>query len=539
MSKFPIYRRRFIAGAGAVLAGAHVLPAFAQPKTPLYGGTLVMGLGSEPGTLNINLTTDLPVSLIASNLYNRLVNLGPKGEFTPELATSWETTPDGRKYTFHLAKGVKWHDGRPFTSADVTYTLDEMVRKSHPNGSAMFAWVESIEAPDADTVVVNLKSPYEPFIGFLALRVYMLPRHLFENRGEIRQNPANTRPVGTGPYKFVEWQRGSHVTLEKNTAYFRPGEPYLDRFVYRIIPDPAARVLALETGEIDYLCQTDLPSSAIPTLQKNKNVVVTFKGTEAIDAITQIMFNHDRKPFNDVRVRRAIAHAVNRQFVIDRAALGIPKVASSPINSTTEWAYNPDVRLYPFDTAAANRLLDEAGLPKGADGVRLRTTILAPRGRDDQTRAAEIVAQQLKEIGIAAGVSILDTATLADVSYVKRDFDMMINLLTTGPDPAVGVQRQYVSSNIRPVPFSNASAYRNATVDRLFAEAETAPNTAERATRYKEIQKILADDAVVLWLWEVSQPSAWRDDFENMHTSSTASNYVLARAWSRKGKRAG
>jgi len=536
---FPMHRRSFMAGA-AILTGSFAVASttMAQQKTPLYGGTMVVGLGSEPGTLNANLTTDLPVSLIASNIFNKLVNLGAKGEIVPELATRWEIAPDGRKYTFHLAKGVKWHDGRPFSAADVKYTLEEVVKKTHPSGGAMFQRVTSVETPDDDTLVITLSEAYEPFIGFLALRVYLLPKHLYDGRGEIRQNPANTRPVGTGPYKFVEWQRGSNVTLEKNTAYFIPGQPYLDRFVYRIIPDPAARVLALETGEIDYLCQTDLSTSAIPTLQKNKNIVVTFKGAEAIDAITQVMFNHERKPFDDVRVRQAITYAVNRDFVAERAALGLVKVATGPINSTTEWAYNPDLRKYPYDIAAANKLLDEAGLARGAGGVRFRATILAPRGRDDQIRAAEIIAQQLKEVGITLAVSILDTATLADVSYVKRDFDMMINLLTTAPDPAVGVQRQYVSSNIKPIPFTNAAGYRNATVDRLFAEAETAATAAERAPRYREIQKILTEDAVLLWLWEVSQPSAWRTEFEGLHDSSIASNYVLARAWSTKGKRA-
>jgi peptide/nickel transport system substrate-binding protein len=518
------------------LAAGPAAPAAAQTKTPLYGGTLVVGMASEPATLNIALTTNLPESIVSSNIYNKLISLGPDEKFYPELAKSWDVSPDALVYTFHLNEGVKWHDGQPFSSADVKFSLENLTKPFHPQGALMFPKVKSIEAPDPNTVVLTLNTPSEPFISYLALRAYILPKHIYE-KGDVRTNPANAKPVGTGPYKFVEWQRGSHIILEKNPNYFMKGQPYLDRFVYRIMPDPAARVLAMESGEIDYMTH-DVPSASVSELKKNSKIVVSGKGVESLVSTSQLMMNLDRAPFKDVRVRRAIAMAVDRNFLAERAALGLFKPATSPISSETAWAYNPNVRKYPYDKAAAEKLLDEAGLKRGPDGVRFKTVILGPRGRDDQVKAAEIIAQQLKEVGIAASVSIIDTAALADISYVKRDFDMMVNTVTTGPDPAIGVQRQYTSENVRPVPFTNASGYKNPEVDKLFAEAEVAPTREERAVRYRKIQDILVNDIPVLWLWEVVPISAWRTDFEGIHDWSPAAPYYLYRAWSVKGKKA-
>jgi len=530
-----VFRQLLRPASALALAAAlaTAVPVVAQ-DTPLYGGTMIVGLATEPSSLNIALTTNLPESMISANLYNKLIRLGLNEEFLPELATSWDVSDDALTYTFHLAEGVKWHDGAPFTAADVKYSLENLTRQFHPNGS-MMAPVTAIETPDDNTVVMTLSEPSEPFLVFLGLRAYILPKHVYEGT-DIRQNPANTKPVGTGPYKFVEWARGDHVTLARNPDYFQPDLPYVDSFVFRIMPDASSRVLALESGDVDYLTH-DIPSTSLATLRANPEVTLTNAGVSSIVSVGQLMFNMDREPYNDVRVRRALTMALDKDFVAERATLGAATRADGPIHSATGWAYAQDaLTVYPYDTAAAEALLDEAGVVRGADGTRFAMQLLAPRGREDQMRAAEIIAQVYGQIGIRVTVGILDNAALSEVSYVNRNFDAMINTVTTGPDPAVGVSRQYISSNIRPVPFTNAAGYRNEEVDRLFAEGAKAKTREERAAAYREVQRILTEDAAVTWLWEVTPFSAWRNTFTNLHNDSSAANYYLYTAWSVDGE---
>lgn len=518
----------------AAVAVALTAPAEAQDaESPRYGGTLIVGLAAEPASLNIALTTNLPESMVTAGIYSKLVRLGIEEEFLPELAESWDISEDGLTYTFHLRDGVTWHDGEAFTSSDVAYSLVNLTQKFHPNGNMMEP-VTSIETPDDTTVVITLAHPSEPFLTFLGLRAYILPQHIYEGT-DIRENPANVRPIGTGPFKFSEWDRGSHIELVANPDYFLPEMPYLDRMVFRIIPDPSSRILALETGEVDYLTH-DIPSTSLEALRKNPDVTLTDEGVSLIVSIGQIMFNQDREPFDDPKVRRALTVALDRDFIADRATLGAFKRADGPIHSSTGWAYDADaLTVQPHDPALAARLLDEAGLTVGDNGKRFSMELLAPRGRDDQVRASEIVAQVYRELGIEVTTGILDNSALSEVSYVNRNYDAMINTLSVGPDPAVGVARQYVCSNIRPVPFTNASGYCKEEVDALFEAGAVATTRAERAAAYSEAQRILSEDVAVSWLWEVTPYSAYRNEFANIHNDSSAANYYLYSAWWREG----
>jgi len=504
-----------------------------ESQTPLYGGAMIVGLATDPAGLNIGLTTNLSESMVTSSIFNKLVRLGANEEFLPELAESWEIAEDGLSYTFHLHDGVTWHDGTPFTSADVKFTLEQITKPLHPQGNTLETMV-SVETPDERTVVVNLSEPGEPVLVFLALRAYILPAHLYEGT-DIRENPANTAPIGTGPFKFTQWDRGSHITLERNEDYFEAGMPYLDQMIYQILPDASSRVLALETGQVDYLTH-DIPSTSLETLRDNPDIVVSNEGVSAIVNIGQMMLNHDREPFGDVRVRHALAMALDKDFVAERATLGAFARADGPIHSATGWAYDADaLTIYPFDVAAAEALLDEAGYPRGESGTRFDMELLVPRGREDQMRAGDIIAEMYRAIGVNVTVNLLDAAALSEVSYINRNYDAMINTVTTGPDPAIGVQRQYMSTNIRPVPFTNAAGYANPEVDALFTSAAVEVDRAARAELYSHIQKILTEDLPVIWLWETTPYSAWRSTFTNIHNDSAAANYYLWSAWSTQG----
>ena len=509
-------------------------PASAE-DTPKIGGTLVASIGSEPTTLNLDITTDFYPYVVGGPIYSKLATLGPDGAPVPDLAKSWTISDDGKTYTFNLNTGVKWHDGQPFSSEDVKFTFEKILGVYHGSGQSIFKRVASIAAPDPNTVVVTLSEPYNAFFTFIARDGRILPKHIYE-KGAVLENPANVKPVGTGPFRFVAWNRGSDITLERNPDYFVKGQPYLDKIVFKIIPDASARIEALESGEVDYLPAYDLQPASIERLRKSQEITVTSKGHESWSAITELMFNEDKAPFNDVRVRRALTQAIDRQFIVEKAGFGLNKVATGPFSSEMAWAYTPDVHIYAYDPKEAERLLDEAGVKRGADGVRFRTKLGAFRGVDTFAKTAEIVANQLKAIGVEVQVTILDRATALPQVYNTREYDMFIHSLTTGPDPAIGVERQYVSTNIRPSPFTNAAGYRNPQVDKLFADAAVAKSREERAALYKAVQKIIVDEAPLVWLFEDKTYSAFRNEFGGLHDWGPDSNYDLGRAWWKKGK---
>ena len=250
----------------------------AAETQPKYGDTFIVGMSSDPATLNGAISGSVNDKTVASNIFSMLFRLDYKMNPVPDLAEEWTISDDGLVYTFKLRDGVKWHDGTPFTSADVKFSMDEAYMKLHPRTDNFNSFIESVETPDDKTVVFKLKKPYGAFMNALAYDVYIIPKHLYENT-DIRNNPYNIKPVGTGPFIFEEWSRGSHITLKKNPDYFQKGLPYLDKLVFRIIPNAASRVLALGTGEIHYLSYQALPSSAIAELKANPDI--TTQGFES------------------------------------------------------------------------------------------------------------------------------------------------------------------------------------------------------------------------------------------------------------------
>ena len=521
----------FMAVPGMTIPGR----ALAQSGGPLYGGRFIVGCGTEPRHLNQNITTDSSPKLIANPIFSKLV--GMKSDFTPvaDLATSWTVSPDGRVYTFMLEKEVLWHDGKPLTADDVKFTFEQVLFKYHNIGKSMAQFVESVATPDASTVIFTLKSPNDVFMTFIAGQSYIQPKHIYDGT-DIMANPANLAPIGSGPFKFSSWSRGREVVLVRNDSYFRKDRPYVDRIVTRFIPEASARVRALEAGEVDYLAYFDLPPSEIAGLQKNPDLKVVRKGHEAWGSIVELMMNLDKAPYKDVRVRRAITHAIDRQFVIAKANYGLSKIATGPISSDIAWAYNPDTRQYPYNVATANQLLDEAGLKKDDNGIRFKAAILVTRTIEAHLKCAQIIAEQLKQVGIDAQVQALDNATSLESVYTKRDYDMYVESLTTGPDPAMGMQRQYISSNIRPVPYTNGIGYRNPKVDDLLTKAAGEPDRKQRAVLYKEVSAMLCEDAALVWLYENAAYSAFGADFGNLHEWAAESNYSYGDVYWKEGK---
>lgn len=500
----------FTAWALAVpLACATSVPsATAQPR----GGTAVFAVPSDPGHLNPAISTSAPVQQIAASVFNGLVSLDETGTPRPDLARSWTVSPDGMRVTFTLVAGARWHDGMPVTSADVKFSYEALLFRFHARTRAGLApAVEAIDTPDDATVVFRLKAPHAPFLRQVdVLEAPILPRHVYGD-GDPNQHPANLRPVGSGPFRFDAYRKDDTVTLVRNPDYFKEGLPHLDRLVFRVIPDANTQVQALLAGEVDYL--TRIAANDVRRVQgRGITLVDTPGGAGGSNCIVTLAFNTQRPALSDLRVRRAIAAGLDREQMLELILFGRGRVAAAPISSGIRWAHLSDALAeHRYDPALANRLLDEAGLPRGADGQRASFDILMYA---TFARYAELMRQQLAQVGIALRPRFIDQATMAETVFAQREFDMALISYCNGLDPEIGVRRMYHSSNRGRVPFSNAAWYADAEIDRLFDDAGRTVDEALRGELYRAIQRRVAADLPYWWLTEPNPTTAWRDAFQ-------------------------
>lgn len=500
-----ITRRGLLAGAGlgTLASWARVWDAAAATgPQPRRGGTAVVAIGTDPTTLNPAITTSLADQQAGVAIVNGLVWYDRALRIRPSLAESWEAAPDGMSHTFHLRRSVRWHDGAPFSSADVQFTFQEVLAKYHPRAKGVFAQVQEVAAPDPYTVVVRMKHPYAPFMQAMNVTdETILPKHLYEHT-DIPKNPVNRKLVGTGPFRFQEWVQGDRIVVVRNDQYFEPGLPYLDRIVFKIIPDPHARAVALEAGEVDYIYDSYLGKGDYPSLSRDKRVVLEHD-TNFPDSDV-LIFNVRSGPLAQRAVRQAITHAINRQTVVERVFFGLGDPGRCPIDSRFTYAYNPaaDYRtLYPYSPAKANALLDQAGFPRTAQGTRFALRLVFDTGQD-QAPLAPLLKEQLRAVGIDLQLVGVQRLVMLDKVFLNPDFDMTFQVYNSDGDPAIGLQRLYISSEIRKAPFVNASGYSNPKVDELFAKGAAAVTVEERGAVYKQAQMMLSVDVPTLVLME-------------------------------------
>ncbi len=529
------YRIKIFAIALIVALGSPALGVSAQ--APRYGGTFIQAIGADPPHLNPAITSEVWSLITTGAIFDTLVNYDFEQHPVPQLAQSWEISKDGLSYKFNLVRNATWHDGKPVTSQDVKFTFEEVLKKYHPRARTGLINLDSVQTPDDYTVIFKFKRVYAPFIFILGPHNGpILPKHIY-NGTDVLKNPANWQPVGSGPFKFVEWVKGDHITLEKNPNYWKKGLPYLDRIISKIYRDASSMVIAFQKGEVDYIPGYSFPRSEASTLKNDPNVVETIRGEEGLLPILMNLYNIHRKPLDDYAVRKAIAMAIDRQFILDKAFYGIGRIATGPISSDLKWAYTSDVTQYPFDSDAANKLLDGAGYARGPDGNRFTLTLVYDLRIPPSAKSAEIVAEQLTKIGIKVDLRPLDTAAYLDRVFVKRDFDLSVQRFITGPDPDVGVGRLYTSWSIQPVPYSNgAVAYNNSRVDALFKEGSNTVDLEQRAKAYREVQKVLTAEIPYFWLIEVPDLAVYKKDFMNVHGWSAESRLVRGDIWWVKGE---
>jgi peptide/nickel transport system substrate-binding protein len=480
---------------------------------------MILAIEGEPSTLTSHLATDTPAMMVANNMFNALVLLNEKLEPVPDLAQRWTVSPDGRVYTFELAQNARWHDGRPVTAADVEYTFNEIISKVHPRAGSWWPNVESAKATATHSFEFRLKRPFAPFLtmlgSVLSSGALIMPKHIYEGT-DPRTNPANQRPVGSGPFTFSRWQRGSFIELNRNANYFKANRPWLDRLVFQVSSDPAARLLAFERGEIDFLHWYIVPYDRIGRLRADRRFTLYQKG-DAAATNGLMLINHRHERLKDPKVRQALAHAINRQTINERALFGEAKVAKSHLGSTLAGFFT-DRHDYAFDPARANALLDEAGATRGADGRRFPLRLFWASGRDYEGRGAEIIKDNLRDVGIDVTVQVFDRTSFIDRVFRQWDFDLAMQLFTTGPDPTVSVTPRYHSNQIRRAPFVNGMGYSNPEVDALFDRETAITNAAERSQVWHDIQRILMRDLPALPLFELPPIHAASAKFANVVT---------------------
>lgn len=527
-----VLTRRSIAGAiGLTLAALLAAgPATAQKA----GGTLVQITQPEPPNLAPYISTSGPIGQVTAKVFDGLLEYDFDLKPQPSLAESFEVSPDGRTITFKLRQNVKFHDGKPFTSADVQFTFLEVLKKVHPRGIATFRSVESIETPDAHTAIFKLDraAPYM----MMALSGYespILPKHIY-GTGDIRTHANANNPIGTGPFRFIEWRRGEFVRLEKNKDYWRSGLPYLDRIVVRFISDSSTRTAAMERGEAHVAGFAAVPYNDVKRLSALPSITVTTKGYEMISPIVELLINTKLPPLDNEKVRQAMAYAIDRQFAIDNIWFGFGRPATGPISSNfaPSGLYSPGRDFNVADRVdRANKLLDEAGLPRKADGFRFEIVHdLTPYGEEWQ-RFGEYVQQALGQVGIKVTLRYEDVAKWLKRVYTDYDFALSSNFLYNLSDPVLGVHRSFHSDRIKPgTVFVNGARWSSPETDKIMDQATVEPDPKKRAALYAELVRLTSEASPVIYVLELQFPTVINAQFKDVITTPLGiyGNYATA-----------
>lgn len=490
-----------------------------------HGGNLVTVMRGDPKGLIPAFPHGGDTRIVAAKIFEGLLNYTTELEPTPGLAKSWEVSPDGTVYTFHLQSGVTWHDGAEFTSADVVFSLGTMLPSVNATAQEALKSVKSIEAPDASTVVITLERSVPYFLMlFPGQQMPIMPKHLYEGT-DYANNPANANPVGTGPFRFVTWERGSFLRLERNPEYWDGDLPYLDAVTYRIMPDAASRGIALETGDVHVASSLELSSSDMTRMRNEGALDMNSDGWEYFASQSLLSINMRSPVLHDVEFRRALFHAVDRQFVRDHIWAGLGKLSSGPVSASTKF-YTADLPVYEFSVEKANALLDGLGSKIGAGGMRvdadgnpIKVGLLILPG-EPYGRLSEYLREAWRAVGVETELQTVDLANWYD-RMSNWKYDIAIAALGQFADPGIGSRSYYHSDNIRKgVMFSNMGGYSNPEVDALYDAAAVEMDPAKRGALYVEIQQKIVEDVPAIWLLDLERLTVSHKSVHNVVTDA-------------------
>lgn len=464
--------------------------------------TLNLGMSVEPTGLDPTIAAPVAIGQVTwQNIYEGLVTIDESGKILPQLARSWEISPDGLTYTFKLQSGVRFHDGEAFDSAAAKFALERARGKDSINPQKrFFASIVSIDTPDPETLVLHLSEPTGSLLYWLAWpsSVMLGPQSAANNK---------TTPIGTGPFKFVAWAKGDHVELERNPDYWNKNLPVkLDRVTFRFIADPQAQAAALKSGDLDAF-----PEFAAPELMgsfEGDARLATKIGDTELKVVAGM--NNMRKPFDDKRVRQALMMAIDRKTVIDGAWSGLGTAIGSHY-TPNDRGYEDMTGVLPYDPEKAKALLAEAGYPDG-----FTFTIKTPQ-MAYAPRSAEIMQAMLAEIGVTMKIEPTEfPAKWVQDVFTGRDFDMTIVAHAEPMDIDIYSRDPYYFN------------YKNPVFNDLMRKVQATADSGEQNKLYGEAQKILAEDVPALYLFVMPKLGVWDRKLKGLWESEPIPSNVLS-----------
>jgi peptide/nickel transport system substrate-binding protein len=473
-------RRQFLSIAAATAASAR-LAAAQQPRRT--GGTFISAKTTEAPSLDPILEQALSRHRLDPLFYNRLVEWGADGKIEPSLAESWTTSPDGKTWTFKLRQGVKFHNGREFVAADVKYTYERVLDpKIGSGGRGYLTAIDGIEAPDKYTVRLHTLQPSASLLAGLAGNwSSIVPREEIEKRGDLRR-----AAVGTGPFILQEWVPQSHIKARKNPDYFDKGKPYVDAVEIKVIPDEGNIIAQLRTGNIHHAL-----------LEDNKNYLLVKDDKRLTSLRTprlgfdMVNINHARKPFDDVRVRQALALAVDRNEVLQAAAAGLGTVTGPLTPAMKPWALPLEAfkEAYTPNPERARKLLADAGFHNG-----LKTTLKVIPTFPTMVAGAQVIAAQLKKIGVEAQI-IQEEYGVWIKNFIRPNvnYDLTMNITNGEPDPDSLCYRRFHSVEKQ---WNNIN---DPDIDALLDQGKLSIDQGKRKEIYDRMQRVMVEKAIMIW----------------------------------------
>jgi len=452
--------------------------------------TIKIAMSTEVDNLDPYISAATDTMSMMDNVFDGLLDTNEKGELVPAIAEDYEISEDGLTYTFQLKEGVLFHDGSELTSEDVVYSYERLGGLDGGDPlSSEFATIESIEAPSETEVVITLK---EHNSAFLAANIRPILPADYEEQ--------NTHPIGAGPFKFVEYQVGQKLVLEKNEDYYNQEKvPNFNKIEFIVMPDPESAVLAMQAGDIDII-----PGITNQGLEQLGDTINTVAGPQ--NMVQLLGLNHDVEPLNDVKVRQAINLAIDKDIIIDTVADGKGTKLGSNFSPAMEFYYEEGLEnYYEPNMEEAKKLLEEAGY---ADGFDLEITV--PSDYQFHVDTAQVIVEQLSQIGVKAEIKLIEFSSWLETVYQNAEYEATVVSFTGKLDP-YEVLKRYVSDYD-----TNFINYENSEYDQLIEEGVAATNEEEMAEKYKAAQRLLTEDAVSVFIMDPDRTIAMSKDLEGL-----------------------
>ncbi|WP_161958836.1 ABC transporter substrate-binding protein [Ferruginivarius sediminum] len=481
-------------------AGAAFAAAFGAASAFADGGTLKIGRDQDSNTLDPIFTIENADIWVLNNMNAKLVEVNEDMTgVAPDLAKSWDISEDKTTYTFHLREGLKFSDGSALTASDVEFSLERLRDEKESVLRSMFQVMEDVKAPDEHTVVIELEHPSAPFLSALAVfSASILPEDVVKERGD----DFGTNPVGAGAFKFKTWERGNRIVLEKNPHYHKDGQPKVDEVQWLVEANDNTRILKLQAGEID--AAIFIPFSRVEGLQNDPNVQVHLDPSSRED---HVLINHEHPPLDNVKVRRALYHAIDREGIIDAVLFGHGTVATSFVPKG-QMFHNPDTPTYDYDPDKARQLLDEAGVED------LTLEIITAAGNETQQQTAVLLQNMLKQVGIELNIVKQEPGQTWD-TIVQGEYDLSLNYWTNDIiDPDQKATFSVYGENDAK---SYYTRYHNPEVAKLVEKGRTVLDAEKRRDIYYKIQEMAKKDVHWIDLYYSPFRNASHQYVENFH----------------------